>query len=55
MKDNTIQNVSSKLYKTHTRITNHPSHIRKEKRQKVIGNLINLYIFIRKKTKYWII
>ena len=44
MKDNTIQNLQSKKCITHTRITKHPSHMRK--RQNVIGNLI--YIFFNK-------
>ena len=46
MKDNTIQNLQSKKCITHTRITNHPSHMRKGKRQNVNGNLI--YIFFNK-------
>ncbi len=46
MKDTTIQNLQSKKCITHTRITNHPSHMRKGKRQNVIGNLI--YIFFNK-------
>ena len=46
MKDNTIQNLQSKKCITHTGITNHPSHMRKGKRQNVIGNLI--YIFFNK-------
>ena len=48
MKDNTIQNLQSKKCITHTRITNHPSHMRKGKRQNVIGNLIYIYIFFNK-------
>ena len=51
MKENSFP---SKIYKTHTRISNHPSHMRKGKRQNVIGNLIYIF-FIRKKTKSWLL
>ena len=45
MKENSF---SLNIYKTNTRISNHPSHMRKGKRQNVIGNLIYIFFYKEK-------